>query len=163
MIPTRPPCQRCGCGPLRLHYRPCDGHTDDDVRNWFAEVVLPQHEAWVAVADDVIVGLLALADAELEQLYLEPTWRGRGLGDRFMRLAKQRRPNGLGLWTFQVNHPARRFYERHGFVEVDRTDGMRNEEREPDIRYVWRPCWDKDQPSLGQPPSPSTTPPTPRG
>jgi hypothetical protein len=30
-----------------------------------------------------------------------------------------------------------RFYERHGFVEAERTDGRRNEERAPDIRYVW--------------------------
>jgi hypothetical protein len=34
---------------------------------------------------------------------------------------------------------ARRFYERHGFVSVERTDGLHNEEREPDISYVWRP------------------------
>jgi len=67
------------------------------------------------------------------------TWRGRGLGDRFVALAKQRRPDGLELWTFQVNGPARRFYERHGFVAVERTDGRDNEEQEPDIRYVWRP------------------------
>jgi hypothetical protein len=43
------------------------------------------------------------------------------------------------LWTFQVNGPARRFYERHGFIAVERTDGHGNEEREPDIGYIWRP------------------------
>ncbi len=47
--------------------------------------------------------------------------------------------DGLELWTFQVNARARRFYERHGFVEVDRTDGGHNEERQPDVRYAWRP------------------------
>ena len=45
---------------------------------------------------------------------------------------------GLELWTFQINATAQRFYERHGFVAVDRTDGSANEEREPDIRYRWR-------------------------
>jgi ribosomal protein S18 acetylase RimI-like enzyme len=58
------------------------------------------------------------------------------LGGRLVDLAKRRRPRGLGLWTFQVNEPARRFYERHGFGAVERTDGRRNEEREPDVRYV---------------------------
>ena len=29
------------------------------------------------------------------------------------------------------------FYERHGFVEVDRTDGSNNEDRSPDIQYVY--------------------------
>ncbi|MFP3986803.1 GNAT family N-acetyltransferase [Streptomyces sp. E11-3] len=114
-------------------------HTDEEVRDWFSYVVVPRYETWVAVADGSVVGLLVLDDGELEQLYLEPSWRGRGVGDRLVELAKQRRPDGLGLWTFQVNEPAGRFYERHGFVAVERTDGLRNEEREPDVRYMWEP------------------------
>lgn len=114
-------------------------HDDDAVRAWFTHVVVPRYEAWVAVAEGSVVGLLVLDGEELEQLYLDPSWRGRGLGDQFVDLAKQRRPHGLGLWTFQVNGPAQRFYERHGFDAVERTDGLRNEEREPDVRYVWQP------------------------
>lgn len=115
-------------------------HDDDDVRRWFARVVVPQYECWVAVAGGSVVGLMALDGGEVDQLYLDPAWRGRGLGDRFIALAKQRRPRELGLWTFQVNRPARRFYERHGFVAVEQTDGRGNEEQEPDVRYVWRPA-----------------------
>ncbi|WP_433573259.1 N-acetyltransferase family protein [Streptomyces sp. CA-251247] len=114
-------------------------HSDDEVRAWFAHVVVPHHESWVTVADGSVAGLLVLDGAELEQLYLDPSWRGRGLGDRLVALAKRQRPDGLALWTFQVNGPAGRFYERHGFTEVERTDGSRNEEREPDVRYVWKP------------------------
>ncbi|MDX2560114.1 GNAT family N-acetyltransferase [Streptomyces sp. TX20-6-3] len=118
-------------------------HDDDAVRGWFTHVVVPRYETWVAVAGEAgVVGLLVLDGGDLEQLYLDPSWRGRGLGDRFVELAKRQRPEGLDLWTFQVNAPARRFYERHGFVEAERTDGQRNEEREPDIRYVWRPVKD---------------------
>ena len=113
-------------------------HTDDEVRGWVAAVLIPEHETWVAEASGEIVGMMALGDAELDQLYLRPDWRGRGLGDRFIALAKDRRPGGLGLYAFQVNGPACRFYERHGFVVVDRNDGSRNEEREPDVRYAWR-------------------------
>ena len=54
-------------------------------------------------------------------------------------LAKKRYPDGLQLCSFQVNGPAQRFYERHGFIAVEHTDGSGNEEHEPDIRYVWRP------------------------
>ncbi len=43
----------------------------------------------------------------------------------------------LDLWTFQSNIGAQRFYNRHGFLEVMRTDGAGNEERSPDIRYRW--------------------------
>ncbi|MER5537703.1 GNAT family N-acetyltransferase [Streptomyces mirabilis] len=114
-------------------------HGDDEVRSWFSYVVVPQCETWVAVAEGSVIGLLVLDGKELEQLYLDPSWRGRGVGDRFMDLAKQQRPDGLGLWTFQVNGPAQRFYERHGFIAVEHTDGLRNEEHEPDVRYTWHP------------------------
>jgi hypothetical protein len=38
-----------------------------------------------------------------------------------------------------VNEAAHRSYERHGFEAAERTDDNANEEREPDVRYVWRP------------------------
>jgi GNAT superfamily N-acetyltransferase len=113
--------------------------SDDEVRAYIRDVVVPLRETWVAVAEEQVVGLMVLADDLLSQLYLDPDWRGRGIGDRFVALAKERSPQGLSLWTFQVNKPAHRFYERHGFVEAERTDGSDNEEREPDVRYVWRP------------------------
>ncbi|SNS71558.1 Ribosomal protein S18 acetylase RimI [Geodermatophilus saharensis] len=114
-------------------------HTDDEVRGWVRDVLVPRHDTWVAEAGGAVVGLLALSDGWLDQLYLDPAWRGRGIGDRFVELAKRRQPAGLQLWTFQVNAPARRFYERHGFRAVEETDGSDNEEREPDVRHVWRP------------------------
>jgi GNAT superfamily N-acetyltransferase len=114
-------------------------HDDDGVRGWFRSVVIPSRETWVALDGDRVVGLLVLHDGWIDQLYLDPDWRGRGLGERLIALAKERHPEGLQLWTFQVNGPARRFYERHGFTEVEQTDGSGNEEREPDVRYLWRP------------------------
>lgn len=44
----------------------------------------------------------------------------------------------LELWAFQRNEGACRFYEAHGFVAVRFTDGADNEEREPDVRFVWQ-------------------------
>ncbi|MFF7370874.1 GNAT family N-acetyltransferase [Streptomyces tricolor] len=115
-------------------------HTDDEVREYIRDVVVPARETWVAeAAGSGVVGLMVLHGESLSQLYLDPGWRGRGIGDRFVALAKERSPRGLTLWTFQVNKPAHRFYERHGFTAVEFTDGSGNEEREPDVRYVWRP------------------------
>lgn len=82
---------------------------------------------------------MVLDGSDLDQLYLCPDHRGRGLGGRFVDLAKEQRPDGLDLWCFQINGPALRFYARHGFEEVERTDGARNEEREPDVHLRWRP------------------------
>ncbi|MFG3245932.1 GNAT family N-acetyltransferase [Streptomyces sp. NPDC048187] len=115
-------------------------HSDPEVRAYFRQVVVPRHETWVAEgAGGAVVGVMVLEDEELAQLYLAPEQRGRGIGGRFVALAKERRAGGLSLWTFRANGPARRFYERHGFTPVEWTDGARNEEREPDVRYVWRP------------------------
>ncbi|MFJ9561826.1 GNAT family N-acetyltransferase [Streptomyces fuscichromogenes] len=112
---------------------------DDEVRAYIRDVVVPARETWLAESGGRVVGMMVLAGDLLSQLYLAPEWRGRGIGDRFVALAKERSPRGLTLWTFQVNEPAHRFYERHGFVAVEYTDGSGNEEREPDVRYVWRP------------------------
>ncbi|MCP3766044.1 MULTISPECIES: GNAT family N-acetyltransferase [unclassified Streptomyces] len=114
--------------------------SDDEVHGYFRHVLVPLCETWVAEAEGGgVVGVMVLEGEELAQLYLAPEWRGRGLGDRFLALAKEHRPEGLSLWTFQVNGAAHRFYERHGFEAVEWTDGSRNEEREPDVRFVWRP------------------------
>jgi GNAT superfamily N-acetyltransferase len=114
-------------------------HADDDVRQWMRGV-LEEHEAWLACADDgAPVGLMVLEGDWVGQLYVDPAWTGQGLGTRFLDLAKQRRPRGLQLWTFQSNVRAQRFYERNGFTVQERTDGSGNEERAPDLRYVWRP------------------------
>jgi GNAT superfamily N-acetyltransferase len=113
-------------------------HPDDEIRVWM-RAVLNEQEVWLAVAGDgALLGLMVLAEGWLEQLYLDPAEAGNGLGARLLDLAKQRRPGGLQLWTFESNVRARRFYERHGFSVEERTDGSGNEEHAPDLRYVWR-------------------------
>lgn len=114
-------------------------HTDDEIRHWFATVLVPRYETWVAVTGNAVIGVMMLKDAELKQLYIDPSQPGRGLGDRFMAVAKEQQPYGLTLWTFEVNTSAQRFYQRHGFTAVERTDGRHNDEREPDVRFVWQP------------------------
>lgn len=122
-------------------------HTDDQVAGWIAGHMIPTQETWVAEASDgMLVGMLVVADRELDQLYLAPEWQGRGLGSRFVALAKERQPDGLRLYTFQVNTRACRFYERHGFTIVDMNDGSRNEEGEPDVQYEWMPELRPDPP-----------------
>lgn len=115
-------------------------HPDDDVRRWLATELVPNHETWVAVdARGTVVGLMALSDDMIEQLYVAPAWIGKGLGRRFLTLAKERRPAGLDLYCFAVNTNARRFYERAGFEPIAFGDGSGNEEHQPDVRYAWRP------------------------
>lgn len=113
-------------------------HSDDDVRAWFASHVVRDTDLWVAEDPaDTLLGILVLEGSWVEQLYVEPTMTGKGIGGELLQLAKRERPSGLRLWTFASNTRAQRFYERHGFVETRRTDGRDNEEKAPDILYVW--------------------------
>jgi GNAT superfamily N-acetyltransferase len=115
---------------------PSPVHSDDEVKAWFATVVLPERETWVIEYDGAIVALLVLEPEWIDQLYVDPDYTGRGFGSRLLDVAKHAYPAGLDLWTFEANTGARRFYERHGFVAVAATDGN-NEEGAPDERYHW--------------------------
>ena len=69
-------------------------HPDDEVRQWMHRV-LDEQEAWLAVADDgTLLGLMVLDGDWVEQLYMDPARTGRGLGTRFVELAKQRKRAG---------------------------------------------------------------------
>lgn len=114
-------------------------HGDAEVRAWIHEQVESSKETWVADIDGVVIGMMVLDRGELEQLYVHPDWWQQGIGSRLLDLAKDRRPDGLALYTFQENLGARAFYERHGFGAVAFGDGSGNEERQPDVRYAWRP------------------------
>ncbi len=111
-------------------------HTDDEVRSWIATVVLRQRETWVIEERRSIAAVLVHQPGWIDQLIVDPDHTGRRLGTRLVELAKELSPEGLDLWTFESNTGARRFYERHGFIAVDATDGA-NEEGAPDVRYHW--------------------------
>lgn len=105
------------------------------------DTVIPRLECWLAErAPDTVVALMVLDADWIDQLYVEPELTGAGIGSELIAVAKRERPGGLRLWTFVSNEGAQRFYLRHGFREVERTDGSGNEERAPDIRFAWTPA-----------------------
>ncbi len=112
-------------------------HGPDEVRRWFAELLSGQRETWVAERAGEVVGYLVLDPEWLDSLYVRSDLTGRGIGGVLLDLAKSLRPEGFGLWVFESNEGARRFYRRHGLVELRRTDGSDNEEHAPDIELAW--------------------------
>ena len=94
---------------------------------------------WVTLAEDAgnVAAFAARNAHELNALYVAQHARGKGIGAALLREAQAHVPM-LVLWTFQANVGAQRFYLRHGFHEVGRTDGARNDERLPDIRFEWQ-------------------------
>lgn len=111
-------------------------HTPDEDHWFYREQILPTCRVWGRFDGDELSGIIAFRDGWIEQLYVLPAFHGRGIGTELLDIAKGASER-LELWTFQRNAPARRFYEARGFRMVEATDGARNEEREPDARYVW--------------------------
>ena len=93
---------------------------------------------WVTVAETKM-GVVAFSafDGELvHALYVAEGYQSDGIGSALHSRLKDANL-ALTLWTFQENHGAQRFYARHGFVEVERTDGTGNDENLPDIKLHW--------------------------
>lgn len=111
-------------------------HTAAEDDWYFREVVFAEATVWGTFDGADLVGIAAVRPGWIDQLYVLPDHQGHGVGSGLLEVAKDGATQ-LDLWTFQRNLPARRFYERHGFVAVEHNDGRRNEEREPDVRYRW--------------------------
>jgi len=121
---------------------PAAVHTPAETHAWFVELldpgkVEPRPETWVAEQDRAVVGYLVLEPDWLHSIYVRPDLTGHGIGTVLLDLAKSLRPGGFGLWVFETNEPARRFYARHGLLALERTDGRSNEENAPDISMLW--------------------------
>lgn len=112
-------------------------YADESVRRYVREILIGQTEAWLAHHGDDVLAVMSLKPGWVEQLYVATDRQGEGIGRRLLDLAKERSDGELQLWTFQVNARARRFYERNGFTIAEQTDGAGNQEREPDVRFVW--------------------------
>lgn len=130
------------CESRRQHlpYAPM-AHTDNEVRGWLAEVLLPAGGVYVAESGHQAVAMLAVStmgEADwIDHLYVRPGWTGQGIGALLLSVAHARLKPPVRLYTFQANSGARRFYERNGYQAVAFTDGHDNEERCPDVLYEW--------------------------
>lgn len=122
-------------------------HTPAEERGFLREAILPICDVTVATisATGAIVGFSAVEPLddqpgfEVRLLYVHPAHFGIGAGSRLIAHAKDR-GQPLELWCFLANGRARRFYERCGFRALAFTNGARNEERAPDVRYRWTPA-----------------------
>lgn len=110
-------------------------HKPEDEQGFARDLVA---RGWVMVARRCgrVAGFMARDGEEIVALYIAAHARGQGLGKALVARAQKAAPR-LTLWTFQFNDPARAFYEARGFREVERTGGAGNDEKLPDIRYVW--------------------------
>jgi GNAT superfamily N-acetyltransferase len=94
---------------------------------------------WVRAAyvDDMLAGFIARKGTEIHGLCVLPSHEGMGIARKLVANAKRNAKN-LGLWSYQANDRATRFYHKAGFSEITRTDGAGNDALLPDIRFEWR-------------------------
>ena len=111
-------------------------HTPEEFQLFYSDDVMQKDELWGAFDGETLRGFIALLPGWVDHLYVEPALHGQGIGSQLIGLAQQQQPE-LRLYTFQSNTIARGFYERHGFVIDEMTDGGRNQEKMPDITYHW--------------------------
>jgi putative acetyltransferase len=108
-------------------------HTHEEHLAFFARA-LREGEGYV-----LSHGFALVSGDWLSHLYVHPDAIGTGVGHALFEHVKTLRPDGFEFWVFQQNARARRFYEAHGAVAVELTDGAGNEEKTPDVRYRWAP------------------------
>lgn len=112
-------------------------HPREMAQRWVRGRLEEGSEGWVAEWEGRAVGYVVITGAWVDDLFLAPDATGQGIGAALLDVAKARRPDGFCLWVFVTNIGARRFYRRHGLVELETTDGSANEEHSPDIRMAW--------------------------
>ena len=102
---------------------------------FFLNEVVPTNQVRVVKHEGAIVAFLASTTECVSQLYVRVQNIGQGLGTELIETAKAESHGNLWLYTFTQNTNARRFYERHGFIEVEReSENMYKLEA---IKYKW--------------------------
>ncbi len=65
--------------------------------------------------DGVLRGFVRVQGREVEKLFVDPCFQGRGVGAALLEFAAARF-GANHLWVLEANEGARRFYAAHGFV-----------------------------------------------
>lgn len=112
-------------------------HSRQEDIAYFSHTVLAEQSVLIAESEGERAGFAAVSGPWLHHLYVAPRHWNSQIGTALL-VRVQASHEKLELWTFQQNEGARRFYRRHGFREVEYSDGHRNEEHEPDVRMVWQ-------------------------
>jgi diamine N-acetyltransferase len=108
--------QRDACVAAFAHIFPPDRYPfpDDEVLAHYREF---EGTLLVAEEEGRVVGLAAVGNCWLSNLYVLPELWGSGVADQLHDAALAQLPDcpEVRLWTLEENHRARRFYEKRGW------------------------------------------------
>ena len=113
-----------------------DDHTFEEDCAYFRNVILQNNQILVAEMDAIVAGFMAIKIPLVDQLYIDPDFQHKGIGQALLAHARSLSPEFLRLYTLQVNTRARAFYEKNGFRAV-KFGISPPPESEPDVEYQW--------------------------
>lgn len=114
-----------------------DKHSFSHHVNFVNNVLSRKYKIELALIDQHVVGLIAYNSNEVNQMYVHIDHQNKRIGKLLLERAKAQSAGRLTLQTFDVNHQARRFYEKHGFRPV-KSGLIDNEESLPAHQFEWQ-------------------------
>lgn len=114
------------------------GYPFDKDQWYFKEHILKENNVLVAELEGQPVGFMAMREDFIDCLYVDPDYWQMGIGSALLDYARSIFPKHLWLYTLQINHAARAFYQKQGFVAT-KFGISPPPELEPDVEYHWSP------------------------
>ncbi len=110
---------------------------EPEVRAWVDGLVDAGQSLWVAERGEELLGFATVRDDWMPLLFVHPGRSARGVGAALIELVQALLPHGFGLRVHVANARARDFYRRHGFIELESTDGSDYPDLTPDVKMAW--------------------------
>lgn len=88
------------------------------VRKDIPALYLPNADTWVVVADNHVVGFIALIGNKIGAIFLQPAYHGKKLGKLMMDKAKELHAS-VEVEVFEKNSIGRNFYSQCGFELIE--------------------------------------------
>lgn len=101
--------------------------------NWASNLDQNGRKTLIMLENNEIIGTSSFCESrfpefkgmgEIISIYLLPQYIGKGYGTALLRAAidelKKSGYNEIFLWVLEENYPARKFYEKNGFIKTDK-------------------------------------------
>jgi len=112
-----------------------DPHPVADQREYFVSQIVPANRVTLALLESQLVGFIASSSESIAQLHVQVGLHRQAIGSALLALSKGRSAGSLWLYAFTRNTRACQFYEKHGFVAVER--GFEPTWKLEDVKYRW--------------------------
>ena len=106
----------------------------EDKKGDMEHIYIPNSETYVYEEEKRVLGFVSLVDNYIAAIFVAPGEQGRGIGKEMMQFVKQKRSTlELGVYAKNTNSIA--FYEKQGFVVVERDIDVATGEEEVVMKY----------------------------